>query len=665
MMRNVFLTILFFLASGSTAWAAAVDDPSLQDQRAAFLRALHSAERGDWSRVEPELPVLEGYPLRDDLRGAWLAASVAEASHPEIASYLELYPSLYASSRLRSRWLQRLYKEQRWPEFLEQYQDFYANAGDAALDCQAVLARMKTAEPGQQVEPALKLWMVGHSQPRQCDPVFHRLSADNVLTSDRYRQRLSLALAERNFQLAKYLAGFLGESEQALVELYKRVADDPGRELSTQHFKNSERARALILDGLERLAQRDPDKAQKLWKKKYRKHFSFTSAQRARMERKIAFWSAHNMQPNSMQRMARLPAEFHDQDSLEWWARAALYLGDWQSVSRAIAAMPDELAREEAWQYWGARAMQASGSNELAKQALMALAQQRSYYGFIAADTLALPYAFSHRDTPADEALLEELAGKQEILRAGELFATGLHTRGRQEWDAIVRKLSPAHQIQASVLAHRMGWHSQAISTAARQRLYDDLELRYPPAFFDLFKTSADQAGIRVDWAMGIARSESLFMPDVKSRAGALGLMQLMPATGAATAREFQIRYTSSGSLLDPVTNIQLGTRYLGKMQARFGSHQVLSTAAYNAGPNRVSSWLPATGSMPADIWIETLPYKETRNYVRRVLESQAIFSSRLAQQPTRLSDVLAPIPSAAQLQANVLERQRGVSGSR
>ncbi len=664
MMRNVLLTTFFCLTTCFAANTGLADAPSLQAQREAFVSALNAAERGNWSLVEPELALLDGYPLREDLRGAWLAASVGQAQHPEIESYLDRHPSLYASSRLRSRWVQRLYQEQRWSKFLTQYDRFYADGNDAALHCQAVFARLKTGESQQVVEPALTLWTVGNSQPRECDPLFSWLASEKLLDSARYRQRLSLALAERNFQLADYLAGFLTESEQALVDLYKRVARDPERELAKQHFKNSERARSLILDGLERLARRDPDAARKLWHKKYRKRFSFTDAQLARMERKIAFWSAQNMQPNSMQRMARLPVDFHDEQSLEWWARAALYLGDWPSVSTAVAAMPDKLAREDVWQYWGARAMQAAGKNDQANQTLMALAQQRSYYGFMAADALALPYAFSHRDTPADELILEELAGKQELFRAGELFATGLYTRGRLEWDAVIRQLSPTQQVQASILAHRMGWHSRAIATAARQRLYDDLELRYPPAFFELFKASSDQAGISLDWAMGIARSESLFMPDVKSPAGALGLMQLMPATGAATAREFQIRYTSSGSLLDPDTNIQLGTRYLAKMQARFGSHLVLSTAAYNAGPNRVSSWLPATGSVPADIWIETLPYRETRNYVRRVLESQAIFSWRLEQQGTRLSDVLTPIPSTAQLQASAFVGHRRESGS-
>jgi soluble lytic murein transglycosylase len=219
----------------------------------------------------------------------------------------------------------------------------------------------------------------------------------------------------------------------------------------------------------------------------------------------------------------------------------------------------------------------------------------------------------------------------------------------------VIAQLDAPWQIQASILAHRLGWHSRAITIAAQQQLFDDLTLRYPPAYIDMFQNSAGLAGIDTAWAMGIARSESLFMPDVKSSAGALGLMQLMPATGASTAREFRIPYRSSDSLLDPQTNILLGTRYLGKMQSIFGNHQVLSTAAYNAGPSRISSWLPVGDEIAAELWIETLPYRETRKYVRRVLESQIIFAWSLGQPELRLRDLLAPVPSALQLQAQLV----------
>ncbi len=619
------------------------------------MRALKAAESGNWSAVEPELGTLQAYPLLDDLRGAWLAAGARHLPGQEIANYLLAHPSLYASARLRLRWVNRLYREKRWQDFLGQYQEFYAGGSDAALHCQALQASRQLGDQPALAERAVELWLVGHSQPRECDPVFSWLADMQLLTSARYRERLELALAEKNFQLADYLAGFLTDSDRALVDLYRRVTTRPETELARQNFKNSERARLLILDGLEQLSRRDPDQAFKLWHKQYRRDFSFTRGQKLAMQKTIAFWSAHRLQANSLKRMAALPTAAHDADSLAWWARAALYLGDWEHVSRAINAMPDAMVSEDTWQYWTAMAMQAQGDPETARNILLSLSGKRGYYSFLAADELSLPYAFENRETPADEPVLQELAARPDLVRAGEWFATGMDSRGRLEWDAVIAQLDPPGQVQASILAHRLGWHSRAIATAARQQLFDDLTLRYPPAYIDLFKESAGLAGIDTSWAMGIARSESLFMPDVKSSAGALGLMQLMPATGASTAREFRIPYHSSDSLLDPQTNILLGTRYLGKMQSLFGNHPVLSTAAYNAGPNRISTWLPVGEEIAAALWIETLPYGETRKYVRRVLESQVIFAWSLGRPELRLKELLAPVPSAVQLQARLI----------
>jgi soluble lytic murein transglycosylase len=654
MRHLLFASLLCLLA----APLPAQDSSALQLQREAFVRALKAAELGDWSDVQTQLPALESYPLVDDLRGAWLAADVAGAPQEEIRAYLSEHPDLYASARLRLRWTNQLYAEKNWSEFLEQYSGYYARGDDDAMHCKAVLASKALGQISGLDVRAMQLWLVGRSQPRDCDPVFNWLREQGQLTSSRYRERLELALAARNFGLADYLAGSLTESDLALVDLYRRIYTQPGRELARQNFKNSERARTLILDGLGQLARTDPDETATLWRKLFRRNYSFTDEQKHAMDATIALWSAAAYQPNSLGRMARLPKDAHNTNTLEWWARAALYLGDWKAVSRAIAAMPDELAVQDVWQYWGARSLLAQEQSETGHQMLLALAQKRGYYGFLAADQLSTPYALDHRDTPAEDALLAELAARPALVRARELFATGLYTRGRQEWDAAVESLSAAEQIQASILAHRMGWHSRAIAMAARRQLYDDLAMRYPRAFIDLFQESAHTAGIDLAWAMGIARSESLFMPDVKSRAGALGLMQLMPATGATTAREFNVPYRGSSSLLDPETNIRLGTRYLEKMQSRFNSNMALATAAYNAGPNKISAWLPAKTPVAADLWIETLPYRETRNYVRRVLESRVIFAWSLDQPGLRLRDILGPVPSAEQLQAQLLAQR-------
>jgi soluble lytic murein transglycosylase len=203
-------------------------------------------------------------------------------------------------------------------------------------------------------------------------------------------------------------------------------------------------------------------------------------------------------------------------------------------------------------------------------------------------------------------------------------------------------------KIQAGLLAHRWGWHSRAIATLAAAGQYDDLELRYPLPWPEQFAEASASARIPSGWAYGVARSESLFIPDIRSHAGAIGIMQLMPATGRRTAGELNLPYQGLATLTDPASNIRLGATYLGKMLERFEESRVVATAAYNAGPTRVEKWLPVSQGLDARIWIENIPFNETRDYVRRVLVSEAIFNWRLTGRTSRLSDGLGTIAPAA-----------------
>jgi soluble lytic murein transglycosylase len=275
------------------------------------------------------------------------------------------------------------------------------------------------------------------------------------------------------------------------------------------------------------------------------------------------------------------------------------------------------------------------------------LRQERSFYGFLAADKLDKDYALDHSDLMVNEVKLAELEARPEILRARELFFVGQDSRGRSEWDAAMRQLSGDEKSQAAILADRWGWHSRAIAAVASTGEYNDLSIRYPLPYKESFELFSTAASIPSTWAYGIARSESLFMRDVRSSAGAIGLMQLMPATGRDVARDIKLPYQGLTTLVDPESNIRLGTSYLGQMAARYGGNQVLATAAYNAGPHRVDGWLPQNGSLDARIWIENIPFNETRKYVKRVLAAQTIFHWRMTGQVRRLSDELSLIKAA------------------
>ena len=311
-----------------------------------------------------------------------------------------------------------------------------------------------------------------------------------------------------------------------------------------------------------------------------------------------------------------------------------------------IEAMPASEAALEEWRYWRAAGNQLTGSPEVAAAEFGKLAGERSYYGFLAADALGLPYALADEPVAVDESLIAALETRPEFIRARELFLVGLDSRGRPEWDAAVKDLSREEQLQAALLAQRWGWHSRAIATAARAAEYDDLGLRYPLPFAEAFADHARAAEIPATWALGVARSESLFMRDVRSHAGAVGLMQLMPDTGRAVARRLNLEFAGINSLEDPGTNIRLGTSYLGEMQARFGGNRVLATAAYNAGPHRVDAWLPQTAPVETRVWVENIPFNETRKYVRRVLAAETIFHWRMTGDVRRLSDLLTTMLS-------------------
>ena len=474
--------------------------------------------------------------------------------------------------------------------------------------------------------------------------MFAWLDTSGLLTSDERRRRFVLAIEAREFNLAAWLARRIGEPEQESAAAWKAMRDNPRRELS-RHERVTDTAenRDRLAYGFSRLARQDPAYADLLWQNVQRQ-FDFDPVTVAAVGESIALVAAWRHQPEATRLIARVDPERRSTELLDWQARAGLRESEWSEVLAAVALMDPESAGAENWVYWKARALAASDANDAATELLATLATERSYYGFLAADILGQPYALMHEPLHADSDRQRSLEAETAVIRARELFLTGLAGRARSEWDRFVAGLPSDDQLQAALLAHRLGWHSRAIATVARGGHYDDLTVRYPLPWIDSFESSSEAVRIEPAWALGIARSESLFMHDVRSRAGAIGLMQLMPATGRATAKAAKLPYRGSTTLTDPAANIALGTRYLSDMYYRFGEHRALATAAYNAGPHRVDRWLPDSDALPATVWIETIPYDETRKYVQRVLAADTVFHWRMTDSTRRVSELLKPV---------------------
>jgi soluble lytic murein transglycosylase len=638
MVAGIVVTLL-----AGTCFAA---DQDYTEPRELFKIAYPEAVRGNFAIVDALGPVerssLEAYPLWPDLKGAWLKANLRTADEVLINTFLEQHGSTYAARNLRYRYAMHLAGSGQHQQFLAVYNSVYKGLDIPELDCRALAASLGAGDTDGVAERGIKLWMTGKSQDSACDPVFAWMKETGELTKEHYAKRHKLAIEERQFNRARWLGKSVGQTWVEEAEAWQSAKANPAA------FLDRSKDRVTSPDGLkrlryafERLTYRDPIAAEIRWQDHGERH-PFSAADRHYIERHIALWTARDRLPNAYELLRNLPAEAQDDEVLRWRARVSLREGQWARLLDDIEAMPASEAAQEEWRYWRAAGQELTGAPEAAAAEFDELARERSYYGFLAADARGLPYALMDEPVAVDESLIAELETRPELIRARELFLVGLDSRGRPEWDAAVKKLSREEKLHAAVLANRWGWHSRAIATAARASEYDDLGLRYPLPFADVFQNHAQAAEIPATWALGVARSESLFMRDVRSHAGAVGLMQLMPDTGRAVARRLNVEFGGIKSLKDPATNIRLGTSYLGEMQARFGGNRVLATAAYNAGPHRVDAWMPQSTPVETRVWVENIPFNETRKYVRRVLAAETIFHWRMTGDVRRLSDLLA-----------------------
>ena len=629
----------------------------LDEQRELFRQVYAQAERGRWDAIDAlsaaDQERLQAYLLWPDLRAAWFRATIRTADLDSIEAFLDRHGTLKPARELRYRYALHLAESGLFDRFLAIYRSYYQGLGVARLDCIALHAEIEAGNGDLIVHRGRELWLTGYSQADECDPVFDWMREAKLLTVDDYRARFALAVDAREFTRARWLARSLDEAALEQANNWLQAQLKPKRFVETHGQRpNSDVSRRQLAYAIERITYRDPQTALQLWQR-LEAVYTFSTPTRHATRRHIALWTARDNLPGAYELLTSLPLDAQDEEVMRWRARVSLRDERWTDILNDIAMMTAEERGSEQWRYWRAIALSRNGNDEAARRVLEPLAAERSYYGFLAADELGIDYAFAHDTLTADDDAIESLSRRPDLVRARELYLVGLDGRGRSEWDAVMAGLSDEQKSQAAVLAHRWGWHSRAIATAAAVGHYDDLALRYPLPFRQSFEQGASSASIPTTWALGIARSESLFMRDVRSRAGAIGLMQLMPATGRQVAREIKLAYSGLDTLTDPDHNIRLGTSYLGSMAARYDGNHVLATAAYNAGPHRVDRWLPQSAVVDARIWIENIPFNETRKYVRRVMAAETIFHWRMTGEMRRLSERLPqvqPLPADQQL---------------
>jgi len=620
--------------------------PDLEAQRESYTAALAALRSRDEVRYRDHYKRLDGYVLQGYVQYEYLKDRIEQVAPGEIRRLLEQNTHTPLPEMIRPPWLRALAARGDWPTFMHEYVDTPA---DTELACLYLAHRL---ESGERAAPLMarieQLWTTGRRLPAACNPVFAAWQQAGHMTVDRVWERIELAMEARALSLARDLAVYLPAAEHVWLERWQAMHRDPVRELESLDYPiETPVARAIVKHGVVRLAYRDPEEAMNQWQELKRKH-EFFGEDEDYVLRQIGILAAQGRSPQALKWLSAVSAQPDDLALKHWRVYAALWAGEWDTARRFIAALPAEEQRSSRWRYWNARALEHRGEHVVARAIYADLARERGYYGFLAADRMGADYTMQHvsvEATPEEIAALESRPGVQ---AARELYLLGQIVDARRQWQWATREMNNRELQVAAVLARDWGWYDRAIQTVARSDHLDDLELRFPVIYRDVIEANAGQYDIDPGWIYGVMRQESAFVVDARSSAGAVGLMQVLPSTGREMLRRLRLRGRVNEALLSVEHNVRLGVGYLKQVLERNGGHQVLATAAYNAGPNRVSGWIPAE-PLDADIWIETVPFDETRGYVKNVLAFAAVYEYRLGRQPTRLATRMpVVVPRAA-----------------
>ena len=633
----------FLLAITAIALIATkADATTLSQQRQMYMDARHALASGDNNQFQHLAKQLSDYPLYPYLRYEELRRRIDKAPEKDVRAFLDNYSFIPAARNIRQAWLDVLIKRDQHAKF----QQYYKPGSNVAHQCFDLYTRMHSGRAADPLSEVKALWLVGHSQPKQCDPLFSWLEKQGQLTQDLLWQRIDLAMDKGNIQLAKYLAGKLSTEQVHWFALLNSVHHQPEKILTDPDLQADQTlARKVISYGARRWARKDVAEAAKAWQKVSEK-YQFSLDEKIQTHTHIALIAAWRHHPMAPALMASLPDDIDDVEVQEWRARAALRINDWPAVLRSIVLMDVDTKQSLEWKYWRARALEEMGIHADAKFIYDRIARERDYYGFLAADRIQKPYEMNEKPLQFSDFEIGRVVSYPPLIRARELLAAGQTYHAYWEWKNLTAGFDNKKLQIAAYIAHQWDWHHTAIFTVARAKHYDDLQLRFPQPYDDIVIKNAKQFSLRPEYVYGVMRQESAMNSLAKSHAGARGLMQLMPGTAKDVAKSLNIKSPSRNALLQPKLNVKLGSKYLRAMLDKYDNQQVLATASYNAGPHRVKRWLPEKQKMSADVWVDTIPYDETRKYVRRVMAYSTVYEWKMANTTTRLQSRMPPVPS-------------------
>jgi soluble lytic murein transglycosylase len=513
----------------------------------------------------------------------------------------------------------------------------------AAARCNYLAARVALGRTEGLADAVTSTYLSPRSLPPACDPAFDWLRTQGLLTPELIERRARMALAAGEAGLARFLARSLPEAQAGPINQWAALIEQPRTAIEAL-VANPERPveRDALLDGWTRYSRADAEAAAARFP-------AFVQARGldARSASPFALATAQALSwsrlPQSLEFFALGRPDDFDERAHEWHVRAALWAGDWARASRAIAAMPEPLRNQNRWRYWAARAAEQLGDRDAARAGYAAVIPTDNWYAALAAARTGQRFTPTLAPLARDEAEFARVAANPPLVRTRELILCDMASEANLEWRTALDALTPTQQTQAVRLASSWGWHLQAIAAAARLGLFNDYELLYPRPYDAEVRRAAELTGLPTSLIYAIIRQESLYRADAASSANALGLMQLLPTTAQATARRAGLPKPTRASLLQPSNNVPLGSSYLRYLLDRTDGQWPVAIASYNAGPGAARRWL-APAPVETDVWVENIPFNETRAYVQRVHWHSLVFDWLAERKPRDTSAWLGTV---------------------
>ena len=645
----VFAAFLSPLITPLAAAQSVLGDAVIIDMNQAF-------KRGDRKKLTALLPQAKGHALEAYAAYWELKVRLEETNAAEVQAFFARYPGTYQEDRLRNDWLLLLGQRRDWAAFAAEHPN-YRMSDDREVRCYAMLIEhLKTpAVDAKLADEVRKNWYAQRDADDGCRAAAERLLGSKNLNVQDVWQKARLALESNRSRVARDAVALVSPESVGMVA---ELINSPAQFLAEKKIALRSTRKELITLALVKMASVDQAGAQAA------AHLMDTKwGNQLSSEERNWVWGLIGKQTAS--RLGTIPAvEALDHyskvskdtdltdDMLGWKVRAALRAGKqprFKEVLNAINAMSDAGRQEPAWVYWKARALSASSpAGQAAPPEALALYQSiasvRGFYEQLALEELGQKITVPPKPAPLSVEEKEAARLNAGLNRAAYAIAIGLRPEGVREWNYSTNLAKPGGMTDRELLAaaqfacDKQIW-DRCINTSERTKALIDLEQRFPMPFKDAVIKRAQSINLDPAYVYGLIRQESRFVMDARSGVGASGLMQVMPATARETARRIGMTGFTADQITDRDTNIAIGTGYLKLVLDDVGGSMPMAAAAYNAGPGRPRTWRGQTGSPTVDaaIWAESVPFAETRDYVKKVLSNTTSYAALLTGQPQSL----------------------------